>query len=132
MKQASGTFDVKVEPIADRTTFGRLSLRKQFRGDLEGTSVGEMMTEEGTEKGSGAYVAIERITGTLDGRKGSFALIHGGTMRRGGEFNLVIRVVPDSGTDELAGLTGTMEIVIKDRDHFYHFDYALPSGETSP
>ena len=123
--RANGSFEVKAEPVTS-DAFPRLKLTKQFRGDLEGTSAGEMMSVEATVEGSGAYVAIERVTGTLGGRKGSFALVHNGTMRRGGDFNLIIRVVPDSGAGELAGLTGTMEIEIKGRDHFYHFDYALP------
>ena len=124
-RRASGSFDVKVEPISNEG-FPRLSLTKQFQGDLEGTSKGEMMSVDGTVQGSGAYVAIERITGTLHGRKGSFALVHNGTMRRGGEFSMIIRVVPDSGTEELTGLTGTMEIVIEGREHFYKLDYELP------
>jgi hypothetical protein len=124
-RRASGSFDVKVEPISNEG-FPRLSLTKEFKGDLEGTSKGEMMSVDGTVQGSGAYVAIERVTGTLHGRKGSFALVHNGTMRRGGEFNLNIRVVPDSGTEELTGITGTLEIVIEGREHFYKFDYELP------
>ena len=124
-QRASGSFEVKLEPLA-ADAFPRLSLKKQFQGELEGSSVGEMMSVEGAAEGSGAYVAIERITGSLKGRKGSFALVHNGTMRRGGDFDMMIRVVPDSGTGELAGLTGTMEIVIEGRDHFYHFDYVLP------
>ena len=124
-RRASGSFEVKVEPISNEG-FPRLSLAKQFQGDLEGTGKGEMMSVDGTVEGSGAYVAIERITGTLHGRKGSFALVHNGTMRRGGEFSMIIRVVPDSGTEQLAGLTGTMEIVIEGREHFYKLDYELP------
>jgi len=124
-QHASGSFEVKLEPMTGEG-FPRLSLKKQFHGDLEGTSTGEMMSVEGTVEGSGAYVAIERITGTLHGRKGSFALVHNGTMRRGGEFSMIIRVVPDSGTDELTGLSGSMEIVIEGRDHFYKLDYVLP------
>ena len=124
-QRASGSFDVKLEPIASND-FPRLKLTKQFRGDLEGTSAGEMMSVAGAVEGSGAYAAIERITGTLRGRAGSFALVHNGTMRRGGEFSMIIRVVPDSGTGELTGLTGTMEIVMEGRDHSYHLDYTLP------
>lgn len=126
-QRASGSFEVKIEPIASEA-FPRLALKKQFHGDLEGTSAGEMMSVDGAVEGSGAYVAIERITGTLRGRAGSFALVHNGTMRRGGEFNMIIRVVPDSGTGELAGLTGTMEIVLEGRNHFYHLDYTLPES----
>ncbi len=124
-QRASGSFEVKLEPMSS-DAFPRLKLSKQFHGDLEGTSAGEMMSVEGAVEGSGAYAAIERFTGTLRGRTGSFALIHNGTMRRGGEFSMIIRVVPDSGTGELAGLTGTMEIVLEGRDHFYHLDYTLP------
>ena len=79
-------------------------MAKQFHGDLERSSAGEMTSVEGTVEGSSAYVAIERVTGTLHGRNGSFALVHSGTMRRGGEFSMIIRIVPDSGTGELAGL----------------------------
>ena len=124
-RRASGSFEVKLEPLKE-DAFPRLSLKKQFRGDLEGTSAGEMTHVNGTVEGSGAYVAIERVTGTLHGRKGSFALVHSGTMRRGGEFSMIIRVVPDSGTDELTGLAGTMEITIEGRDHSYALDYTLP------
>ena len=123
-QRANGTFEVKLEPL-QADAFPRLSMKKEFRGDLEGTSAGEMMSVEGTVEGSGAYTAIERFTGTLGGRKGSFALVHNGTMRRGGEFSMIIRVVPDSGTDELTGLSGTMEIVIEGREHFYKLDYGF-------
>ena len=85
MPQAKGTFEVKTEPIADSGAFPRLALQKQFHGDLEGTSAGEMMSVMGAVEGSGAYVALERVTGTLAGRNGSFALVHSGTMRRGAD-----------------------------------------------
>lgn len=126
---ATGTFEVKLEPIAGEG-YPRLTLKKQFQGDLAGTSEGEMMSAMTGVEGSGAYVAIERITGTLAGRKGSFMLVHNGTMRRGSEFNMIIRVVPDSGTDELTGLTGTMTIKIEGGKHFYELDFdflAAPS-----
>ena len=123
-RRANGTFEVKLQPIASEA-YPRHSGTKTFRGDLEGTSEAEMMSLT-TKEGSGAYAAIERVTGSLHGRKGSFALVHSGTMRRGGEFDMIVRVVPDSGTGELAGLTGTMKIVIEGSDHSYHFDYALP------
>ena len=124
-QRASGSFEVKLEPMPS-DAFPRLKLNKQFHGELEGTSAGEMMSVDGAVEGSGAYAAIERFTGTLSGRAGSFALVHNGTMRRGGEFSMIIRVVPDSGTGELAGLTGTMEIVLDGGKHSYHLDYALP------
>ena len=132
--RATGTFEVKVEPIPaksndDRPSFPRYTLDKQYRGDLEGTSQGEMMTVNGTVEGSAAAVAIEHFSGSLNGRKGSFALVHSGTMRRGGEFAMIIRVVPDSGTGELAGLTGTLEIVIEGKQHLYNFDFGLPESQ---
>jgi hypothetical protein len=124
--KATGAFDVKVTPQPGPSTFPRLTIDKTFRGDLEGTSKGEMMSVESTVEGSGAYVAIERIRGTLHGRKGAFSVIHNGTMKRGGDFSLVIRVVPDSGTEELIGLSGTMQIVIAEGKHSYTIDYELP------
>jgi hypothetical protein len=133
MNHAKGTFEVKVKPLsADEKvaglTVGRLALDKQFAGDLEGTSKGEMMTAETTVEGSGGYVAIERIDGTLAGRKGTFVLLHQGTMKKGGDFKLTIVVVPDSGTGQLAGLAGTLAIIIKDGKHSYEFDYTLPDA----
>jgi hypothetical protein len=128
-RHASGSFEVKMEPMAS-DAFPRLSGKKQFHGDLEGTSISEMMSVEGTVEGSGAYAAIERVTGTLGGRKGSFVIVHSGTMRRGGEFSMIIRVVPDSGTGELTGISGSMEIVIEGHDHFYKLDYVLPEPES--
>jgi len=124
-KRANGSFEVKVEPLT-AGAFPRLSLKKTFHGDLEGTSEGEMMGVETAVEGSRGYVAVERVTGTLHGREGSFALIHNSTMRRGGEFSMLIRVVPDSGTGALEGITGTFEIVFEGSDHLYHFDYELP------
>ena len=116
------------EALADKqadSSLGRLSLDKQYHGDLEGTGKGEMLTAGTGVKGSGAYVAIERVTGTLSGRKGSFVLQHMGTMTQGTP-QLAIRVVPDSGTDQLAGLAGTMNIKIDNGKHSYAFDYTLP------
>jgi Protein of unknown function (DUF3224) len=126
---ATGTFDVKVTPQQpeDKSadpSLARLSLDKQFHGDLEGSSKGEMLAANTRVKGSAGYVAIERVTGTLLGRKGSFTLQHSGTMTRGTP-HLVVSVVPDSGTDELAGLAGTMTIKIENGKHFYDFEYTL-------
>ncbi len=127
--QATGTFEVKVSPLAlhDATgmdALGRMSLDKQFSGDLQGTGKGEMLTAGSSVKGSGAYVAIERVTGTLHGRSGSFALQHNGTMA-GGVFQLKIAVAPDSGTGELLGLAGNLSIKIADGRHYYDFEYTL-------
>lgn len=123
---ASGTFDVKVTPQDDKSedaSLGRFTLDKQYHGGLEGIGKGQMLTS-GSAQGSGAYVAIEKVTGTLDGRKGSFVLQHSGTMTHG-EAQLTITVVPDSGTGELAGIAGRMTIRIAAGRHDYEFDYTL-------
>lgn len=129
MTRASGTFEVKLTPQAtddsgEGATLGRLSLDKRFHGDLEGTSKGEMLTAGTSVKNSAGYVAIERVSGTLHGRSGTFALQHSGTMTRGAP-QLTITVVPDSGTGQLAGLAGTMTIDIADGKHSYVFEYTL-------
>lgn len=129
---ALGTFDVKVipQPPDDSAAgpFGRLFLDKQFHGDLEGTSKGQMLGSINEQvKGSGAYVALELVTGTLNGRKGSFILQHNGTMQ-GGNSTLNVAVVPDSGTDELTGLAGKMTIIIAGRDHSYEFEYTIDAS----
>ena len=121
---ASGTFTVKTVPQEDAIQAGRLTLEKSFTGALVGESKGQMLSAMGTVKGSGSYVAIETFTGTLDGKKGSFALAHSGTMQ-GGKFVLHVSVVPDSGTGELVGLTGTMTID-PTKGHAYVFEYTLP------
>lgn len=129
MHQAVGTFEVKVTPQAAEEGDGgisRMLLDKRIHGDLEGTSKGQMLTG-GIVKGSGGYVAMEKITGTLKGRSGSFMLQHSATMTKG-EPQLSITVVPDSGTGELAGLAGTFNIKIDGGKHSYEFDYSLPEG----
>jgi hypothetical protein len=127
-KSISGTFDVKVAPLAEDkgagSTLGRMSIDKQFHGDLEATSKGEMLTAMTEVKGSAGYVAIERVSGTLEGRKGSFVLLHRGIMTGGGQ-ELSLTVVPDSGSGELVGLAGKMDIKIADGEHFYDFEYTL-------
>lgn len=128
-QHASGTFDVKLLPLlldakdAD-ATMGRLSINKQFHGDLEATSIGEMLSAGTATKGSAGYVAMERVTGTLHGKRGSFVLQHSGTMNRGAPA-LLVSVVPESGTGELAGLSGTLNILVADGKHGYTFDYSL-------
>ena len=124
---ASGTFEVKLTPQAtdDKDApVGRMSIDKQFHGDLGATSKGEMLSAGTSVKGSAGYVAIERVSGTLQGRNGSFVLQHSGTMARG-DFQLSVTVVPDSGTDQLAGLAGKMAINIIDGKHLYDFEYTL-------
>jgi hypothetical protein len=124
--RASGTFEVKLTPQdgADAVV-GRMTIDKQFQGDLVGTSQGQMlMASSGSVQGSAGYVAIEKVTGTLNGRRGSFYLQHSGTMTRGAP-ELTITVIPDTGTDQLAGLRGKMNIIIADGKHSYEFEYAL-------
>ena len=128
--RATGTFEVTVLPLeADSTDtggFSRLSLDKTFSGDLTGTSRGQMVAAMTAVEGSGAYVALERVTGTLEGRTGSFILQHNGTMR-GGAYEMRITVVPDSGAEGLAGLSGTFKITIDGKKHSYEFEYAFGS-----
>ena len=120
---------MKVAPVAedkaDGSTLGRYSLDKQYHGDLDATGKGEMLTAGSDVKGSGAYVAVERVTGTLNGRKGSFVLVHKGTMGHG-SMHLEVTVVPDSGRDQLTGITGMLNIIIADGKHSYDFEYSLP------
>lgn len=128
--QAKGTFSVRLDTLAldhpENETFmlGRRRITKTFAGDLSAESRGEMLSAAGQSKGSAGYVAIERVEGTLHGKKGSFVLKHDGTMDRG-QPSLTVRVVPDSGTHELEGLRGSMQIDIVDGQHFYTFDYEL-------
>lgn len=128
--RATGPFDVKMNPQSDDkgagSALGRLSLDKQFHGDLEAVSRGDMLTAMTGVTGSAAYVAIERVTGTLHGRHGSFVLVHRGIMAKGAQ-DLALTVVPNFGTGELAGLSGTMAINIVDGKHSYDLDYTLSS-----
>src|SRR5271155_2594202 len=132
-EHAAGPFDVKVEAQGeadkgDGSTLGRYSLDKQYHGDLEATAKGTMLTAGTDVKGSAGYVAMERVTGTLKGRSGSFVLQHSATMTRG-EPQLSITVVPDSGTGQLAGLTGKLNIIIAAGKHSYEFEYSLPAAQ---
>lgn len=126
---AKGAFDVKLHPLEaynknEGSGLGRMSIDKQLHGDLEATSQGEMLYA-GSAKDSGGYVAVEHVTGTLHGKRGSFSLQHNATMTRGVPYLNVI-VVPGSGTEELAGLSGTLKIIIaEDGKHYYEFDYEL-------
>lgn len=124
---AVGTFEVKIAPQAGYSdSVGRMSIDKQFQGDLMGVSQGEMLAVMSGVPGSAGYVAMERVIGTLKDRSGSFSLQHSGTMNRG-DATLTVSVVPDSGTDQLAGLTGTMKIIVEGGKHSYEFDYTLPA-----
>ena len=123
---AAGSFEVKLtpQPPGEDLVLGRLALNKEFHGDLEATSKGQMLAFSSSVKGSAGYVAIEQVTGRLLGKQGSFVLQHNGIMTRG-DGQLSVTVVPDSGTDNLVGLSGSMRIDIADGKHSYVFDYTL-------
>lgn len=130
MTHATGSFDVSMKPASPpekegRTAIGRMVLDKQYFGDLAATGKGEMLTAVTDTAGSAAYVAIERISGTLNGKKGSFVIQHNGTMRAGAQ-HLSIGVVPDSGTEQLTGISGKMALKVVEGKHVYELDYVLP------
>jgi len=130
MQRAAGPFDVTTTPagapdVQDGSTLGRLAIDKRYHGELSGSGKGEMLTAIGARPGSAAYVAVERVSGTLHGRQGSFAVHHTGT-RSGGVDHLAIAIVPDSGSGQLAGISGTMDIQVVDGKHFYVLEYRLP------
>lgn len=135
MPSVRGPFEVKLTPQpADgreaAAFLGRLNIDKQFHGALEATSVGQMLAARGDRPESAGYVAIERVSGTLEGRSGSFMLQHSGHSSPAGQ-SLSVTVIADSGTEQLTGLTGSMQIVIEPGgEHFYVFDYSLPSHHT--
>lgn len=126
-----GAFDVKISPQAadtghDDSGIGRMLLDKTYHGPLTAHSLGQMLAFRSAVQGSAGYVAMERVTGTLEGRSGSFVLQHSGTMDKGSQ-HLDLHVVPDSGTEELTGLSGTMKILIEEGGkHFYEFELTLP------
>ncbi|MGB3545790.1 MAG: DUF3224 domain-containing protein [Saprospiraceae bacterium] len=128
---ATGTFTVSLQPLdayapaAEGAAQGRMSIDKTFSGDLTATSKGEMLTAMSPVKGSAGYVAIEKVAGSLAGKSGTFALQHYGTMRAGADSRLILEVVPDSGTGELAGLSGSMRIEQADGVHSYVLEYDL-------
>lgn len=132
MKRATGSFEVTLQPLSNvdvssNPLLGRMRLTKKFSGDLAAEALGQMLSAGTSTRGSACYVAIDHVTGELEGRKGSFLLQHTGVMNRG-EPSLSITVVPDSGTDELAGLSGTLSINIVDGRHFYDFIYSVPAS----
>ncbi|MET0070155.1 MAG: DUF3224 domain-containing protein [Candidatus Thiodiazotropha sp.] len=126
----SGTFEVTLSPLepyaqgTDGISLGRMSIDKQFNGELEATSRGEMLSAMTSVKGSAGYVAIEQVNGILSGRNGSFVLQHFGTMNQASD-RFILEVVPDSGTGELSGLSGNMTINIESGRHYYEFEYGL-------
>ncbi|WP_457447320.1 DUF3224 domain-containing protein [Roseateles sp. P5_E4] len=128
MATVSGEFTVGMTAQAAEAAspaLGRMVLDKQYRGALEARGAGQMLATHGSIAGSAAYVALETVTGSLEGREGSFALVHHGLMERGTP-SLAITVVPDSGTGALAGLVGRMNIRVEGHQHFYDFDFTLP------
>ncbi len=127
--RAQGTFEVKMTPAASDTAaegepLGRFTLDKHYHGDLDANSKGEMLSAGSPQSGSAGYVAVERVTGKLSGRSGTFALQHSGTMHQGTQ-DLRITVVPGSGTNELTGIAGSMKIIIAEGKHSYELDYTL-------
>jgi hypothetical protein len=129
----NGSFEVTLDSqplssVAESTGLGRMSLNKQFRGELEAVSQGEMLAFRSGVQGSAGYVAMETVRGALSGRRGSFVLQHSSTMMRG-EPRQSISVVPDSGTDELLGISGSMVIAVDNGQHSYNFEYTLPESQ---
>jgi hypothetical protein len=129
---AAGPFDVTVTPEdndapPELTALGRMTLAKRYHGDLDAGAAGTMLTAMSPTPGSALYVAVERVSGTLHGRRGTFALGHRGVMERGAQ-SLQITVVPDSGTDELTGIAGELRIRIEGKAHFYELQYTLEPG----
>ncbi len=126
--KVTGTFEVTLNPLnayaqgINGINLGRMSIDKAFHGALEATSKGEMLNVMTSVQGSAGYVAIEQVTGSLAGKQGSFVLQHFGTMDKGNS-QLILEVVPDSGTDELVGLAGKMAINNENGQHFYEFEY---------
>lgn len=129
--QAKGYFDVTLapqkpdNPPAQGASLARMSIDKRYHGSIDGTAQGEMLAV-GDGKQHGAYVAIEKVTATLDGRSGSFALVHRAALNQGAPEHWEVLVVPGSGTDQLAGISGALTITIRDGKHFYELQYALP------
>jgi hypothetical protein len=126
---ARGPFDVRLAPQAGSAetgapALGRFTLDKQFHGDLEATSRGQMLSGMGAVEGSGGYVAMEVVTGSLEGRTGTLILQHSGVLRRGIP-ELRVTVVPDSGTGDLTGISGDMKIIIEQGKHSYELVYDL-------
>ncbi len=133
LKRASGGFEVTLTPlpnaeVSSHPLLGRMLLVKKFSGDLVADARGQMLSAGTSTRGSACYVAIDHVTGTIEGRTGGFLLQHCGTMNRG-EPSLSIQVVPDSGTEDLVGLTGTLRINIVEGKHFYEFDFQLPDRQ---
>ena len=133
MPAITGTFDVTITPetlsdTAAQSGLGRLSLAKRYHGPLDAGAQGEMLSVRAGVPGSAGYVALERVEGTLDGRHGSFYLQHSGTMTRGAP-SLSVTVVPDTGTGQLQGLSGSLAIRIEEGKHYYDFTYDIAEAQ---
>ncbi len=132
MNQAKGTFEVSMTPAAEAAeesgvALGQFALSKTFSGDMVGSSAGQMLTATTATEGSAGYVAIERFSGNVNGKEGTFVLQHTGTMQ-GQSQALSITIVPDSGTGALQGISGTFKLRIEEGTHFYTLEYGLPEG----
>lgn len=132
-QHATGSFDVKMSPqtVTGQTAdpdMGQMAMRKTWEGDLDGTSTGTMIGAGAPAKGSAGYVAMEKFTGTLAGRKGSFVIQQFGTMSNN-NLQMTVAVVPATGTDQLEGLSGTMTIRTNNGQHYYDLDYSLPAAQ---
>jgi Protein of unknown function (DUF3224) len=123
-RHAKGEFTVKMTPVTDDAGLGRMTLEKTFNGPLAATGKGEMLTAMGADGGA-AYVAAERVSGTLDGRVGTFMLVHRGVMTKESR-DILVTIAPGTGTAALTGITGTLAIDIRDGKHFYDLAYTLP------
>jgi hypothetical protein len=130
--KVTGTFEVKLNPQntyakgQEGINLGRMTIDKSYAGELEAESKGEMLSAMTTVKGSAGYVAIEQVSGRLQGKTGTFVLQHFGTMNKG-QDELILQVVPDSGSEELTGLSGDMSIRVEEGQHHYEFEFQLPS-----
>ena len=132
MQIAKGTFEVTITPQVHQQSVGdvsvaRMAIAKIFSGEMTGTGSGEMLAYRSTVPGSAGYVAMEKVQGVLNGHQGSFVMQHGGMMNRG-ESQLSIKIVPDSGTEQLSGIAGEMLLTIEQGKHFYEFRYTLPES----
>ncbi len=125
MQKVEGSFEIQMTPAEDEIDVGRMFMNKTYTGSLSGTAKGQMLSLRTEVTGSAAYVALEHFAGELEGKKGSFSLIHKGLMKQG-KSGLEVSIVADSGKDELKGISGSLDIIIEDGKHFYVLEYQLP------
>ncbi len=124
MNTVKGSFEVDITPAQDEVDMGRMLLDKTYQGPLLGSAKGQMLSHRTETPGSAAYVALEHFEGELEGKKGSFSMVHKGLMNQG-DSSLSVTIVADSGTGELAGISGSLDIIIEDGKHFYDLEYQL-------